>query len=395
MSVKQNKILLITFLSFCFIPFSYAENNSELKMLQNKTAQQETLINQQQKVIEELLERVSRIEQGHTDAPKLKETIPAPRVKDTSSGSSTRVSLDEDELTSIQEISVEGDQQYPILEFNGYFDIGYADAGGDGSAASSSSTQVNSRGDTVSSLDIGGSSSFLVNEIEFGLTAHLSESTDAIVRADLLPRNTDFESSGSDSSSDTAEIDVAYIAHALELPDNLLLNNLFGDLVLSAGKLESAMGIEYRYNRSPDRVNISRSHQSVYSTGYPVGVRARGQLFKEHLNQFHNSNITYNLILGNSDPFISSADDNLDSNNNRTFQGRTSYGVDLFGGMFETGFSLLHGARGAQPDTNQETDFIAADARYENGSSVWRLEWQTADEDAPGGDTEKKIRCRL
>ena len=366
---RFSKLLFTIFFALSLPAFCFAENGDEVSRLKEKTETQEKIIKKQQSLIDDLIRRVEQLEN--------KSKAPTKKRK--------RVDLYSDELTSLSDVDKES--TFPNIEFSGHIDLGYVDAQGDGTQTSAGSTYVNSRGDTLRDLDLNGSGSFLVNEIQFNLDAHITESTDVIVQVDVLPRELSITTDGGDASSDSVELDLAYLVHAMELPDNAFVNSLFGDMRLSLGKFESPIGIEYRYNNSPDRVNISRSHQSVYSVGYPVGVRIRANLFQENLAEFQNSILTYNLVFANSDPFtINTGDNDIDSNSNKVFMGRASYGLDVLNGFFEAGVSWMTGARFNQPDSNVKTDFIIYDARYEHGPAAIRFEYQDSSKDRPAPD---------
>ena len=335
--------------------------------MNKKINEQDRTIQQQQNTIQQLLERMTQLEAKIKTEPSREVVSPG------------RVSL-EDEETAF--ISPEGtDGRFPILEWGGYLDVGYVDQSGDGTVASSS-IHVNSRGDTLASIGLDGDSTFLVNELNLNLNAHVSEQTDVIVSFDILPRDFGITNSRGTASTDDVELDLAYLVYAPKLQSNAINDALFGDLRISLGKFESPLGIEYRVNKSPDRVNISSSHHAVYTTGYPLGFRARGNLFQDKLKSFHNSILTYNVVAANAEPFQPRhGDGDIDDNNGKNIMGRLSYGLDTLGGFFELGSSVSHGVRISQGDNGIQTDELVVDARFERGPLTLRGEYDYADED--------------
>lgn len=351
---------------------SQARDDTEIEKLKRKATEQETLIQQQQATLQQLAAKLATLE------AKV-EGRPIPPLVETE-----RVGLETEELAALPpEMAQKGPGRLP-LEIGGYIDVGYVDAAG-GGTVSTGTLHVNSRADTLSSLGLDGDSSFLINEVNVDLKAHVSEFLDAVASFDFLPRTLSFTTSGGTAQTDSMEVDLAYVVCAPPLPEpSPLTDSLFGDLRLWLGKFESPWGIEYRVNESPDRVNISRSMMSVYWTGYPVGIKARGKLLKGLLGEFRNSALTYNLALTNAEPWISTlADVDRAGSKRRTIMGRLSYGLDALGGFAETGVSLASGARINQGDEKTETESLGLDARMEWGPLTLRAEYDDSDLDRP------------
>ena len=347
-----------------FSEVSVADTTAELEELKRT-------VNRQERVIQQLTEKLGQLEARVGEGP-----VPA-------SVSQKRVSLAAEELAALPATAGQkGDGQLP-LEIGGYIDFGYINAAGSGTT-STTALQINSRGDNLADVGLDGDSSFLINDVDLDFKAHVSQSLDAVASLDFLPRNLSFTTSGGTAQTDSAEVRMAYVVYAPFSEPSSLTDMLFGDLRLSLGKFESPIGFEYRYNKSPDRVNISRALPAVWTTGYPVGIRARGNLLQGPLSHFHNSLLTYNVVLANADPFISSlSDGDRDTNSNRTIMGRLSYGLDIVGGFFETGVSLLQGARIGQGDNKTETSSIDLDGRFEWGPLTLRAEYAFLNQDRP------------
>lgn len=171
------------------------------------------------------------------------------------------------------------------LRINGYFDIGFAKAQGDGTSYPANDLRtpadygvdafapaVNSRGDAAStdshgrftngflprSAGIGGNGSFLVNTVDFDVrympaTAPLL----LFARAQLVPRF--------GALSDT----------------RLVVEQAFGrltpfathELALFLGKFDSVFGIEYLDNQANLRTGITPSLIARYTTGQSIGAK--------------------------------------------------------------------------------------------------------------------------
>lgn len=360
-------ITALAVISFIPAPPARADQSTEIMELKRTSAEQEETIKRQEQTIQQLLERMSQLEARVGQPPQ---AVSAP---------SQHVNLQEEELPAIAPGAAE--KKFPILEWGGYIDVGYIDQAGEGSIASSS-IKVNSRGDTLTTLGLDGDSSLLVNEINLDLNAHVSERSDVIISFDLLPRDLGLTTSRGTAASDDVDLNLAYFVYAPDLKPGPLVDALFGDLRLSLGKIESPMGFGYRLNKSPARVNISPAHMDVYTVGYPVGIRARGNLFQDKLKEFRNSIFTYNLVLANADPYVVSlGDGDIDDNNDRTIMGRLSYGLDALGGFFEMGTSLSHGGKMGQGDSGIDTQGFNVDTRLERGPLTLRAEFDYGDED--------------
>ncbi len=351
----------------------HTDQSAEIAELQRQAAEQAAFIQRQQATIQHLVEQVARLETSLGAAPA------APPASEPAGSAS--VSLEADELQALPQTVARPDTPVKI---RGYIDIGYVDAAGSGTV-SSNSIHINSRGDTLSSVGLDGDSTLLINEVNLDFTSQLSDRFEVFASLDLLPRDLSFTTSGGTASTDAFEVDLAYLAYQPFPPTHPLESSLFGDLTLYLGKFISPLGLEYRYNESPDRVNISSSHHAVYTTGNPAGIKARGKLFERWLREFRRSVFAYNIVLANDDPYIAThrATD-LDDNGSRSIMGRLSYGLDALPGAFvETGVSLGTGARVGQGDNDAKSELFVLDTRLERGPLTLRAEWDYADEDRP------------
>jgi hypothetical protein len=174
------------------------------------------------------------------------------------------------------------------LQINGYADIGFAAAQGNGTSfapndpripadyvADTFATAVNTRGDVAStdsggrftngflprSMGIGGQPSFLLNTFDVDLK-YTGQTAPILLfsRFQLLPRY-----NGTAGNSTTVLVEQAF---ARIIPFSSL------EFALSIGKFDSVFGIEYQENESNLRTNITPSLIARYTTGQSLGVKA-------------------------------------------------------------------------------------------------------------------------
>lgn len=340
---------------------SAASNTTDMDELKRIVDKQESLIRQ---LTEKVAQLEARVGGGLTLQPL----------------DQRRVSLEGGELAGLPPDTLQRGFSRSPLEISGYLDMGYVDAEGGGSV-STGALQINSRGDRLADVGLDGDSSFLINNANLRLKAMPFERAEVVTSLDFIPRKLAFTTTGGNALSDTFEVNMAYAAYEPFGEPSALTDSLFGDLKLYAGKFESPFGLEYRVNQSPDRVNISRSMMSIYWTGYPVGVKARGKLLKGPLGEFRDSVLTYTLALTNGEPWISwLADQDRSDNQRRVVQGRLSYGLDLVpGAFFETGVSLANGPRISQGDNRTSANSVGLDGRLEWGPLTLRAEYDYSD----------------
>jgi hypothetical protein len=172
------------------------------------------------------------------------------------------------------------------LIINGYLDVGFARAQGDGTSFPPGDTRVpadygvdafapavNSRGDVAStdsggrftngflprSVGIGGRPSFLINTLDLDLKYNVpSAPVMFFARAQLLPR---FTGQGDDT--------------------RVLVEQAFGrvvpfdsqELALAFGKFDSVFGIEYLDNQANIRTGVTPSLIARYTTGQSIGAK--------------------------------------------------------------------------------------------------------------------------
>ena len=177
----------------------------------------------------------------------------------------------------------------PLRRFiNVFLDVGWFTAGGDGSGVRQDighryvrdhggvpaewvligdplSTTINSLGEPADlgasrsivddTIDSEGNPTFIVNTVGLSIGRSLPKNFAVAALVELLPRT------GPDSI-------VVENAHVDYRPSNRI------NFVMSAGKVESVLGIEYRAQDAPDRLGITPSLLCRYTCGRPYGVRA-------------------------------------------------------------------------------------------------------------------------
>jgi len=395
-------IVLPSIILICFPLTSLAQENVVDSNLNYVIEKQKQMLKKQQEAIEFLMNKVQELDLKLENQPSTVQTQSAERMKSINNIldeyeqhrrnlrdsydqlPKARVNLDEDELTSLPHYMIDdaSSEKHSNIEWGGYIDVGYVDISGSG-AVSSDSIKINSRADNLEDIGLNGNSSFLVNEINFNVKAHIAGPTEAIISIDILPRDFTVDGSNGQSSTDGVEVDLAYVNYKPQLESSRLVDSTFNDLEISLGKFDSPLGIEYRINKSPQRVNISRSHQAQYTTGYPLGIKAKAKIAKNYLGQFRNSVLFYNLALTNSAPFLDKDYfGDVDNNNNSEIMGRFAYGLNMFEGYFETAFSFANGAGVLQKDSDAGLEFYLIDAQYNKGPLTLRVEHQAISKEA-------------
>ena len=128
------------------------------------------------------------------------------------------------------------------------------------------STTVNSNGEPADlgvaraieddTIDSDGNPTFIVNAVGLSIGRALPHNFSIAALVELQPR----------SGPDRLVVEHAHVDYR---PTNEV------NLVLSAGKVESVLGIEYRAQDAPDRLGITPSLTCRYTCGRPFGVRAQ------------------------------------------------------------------------------------------------------------------------
>jgi hypothetical protein len=128
------------------------------------------------------------------------------------------------------------------------------------------STTINSLGEPADtsdsrelkddSLKSGGHPSLILNSLGLGIRKDVGHNFEVWGLAELLPR----------PGGDRLDVELAYIAYR-PIEDV--------DLEISAGKINSVLGVEYRSQDAPRRLGVTPSLICRYTCGRPIGVEAR------------------------------------------------------------------------------------------------------------------------
>lgn len=265
------------------------------------------------------------------------------------------------------------------LTFNGYVDVGFFVPFGSGAGVVEDyggavfpslrnqygwvflgdllSTPVNSRGDPAYLGDLPGvnrfdpihargAPGFLVNEVNLRAKVALSDSVLLSSSVDFMPRTgTDF------ALGDYFEVDQAQMEW-LPFTD--------GKTSIFVGKFDSVIGIEYRERRADQRFGITPTLLHRYTSGTPIGIKARTKLFDDKLI------IAAALTNGSSTTEQFHFYTETDTNWGKTVSGRVALKLDL-GGTLEVGVSGLVGPQDRATDSDGLMWFLGGDAQYSNG----------------------------
>jgi hypothetical protein len=288
----------------------------------------------------------------------------------------------------------------PRLEMNGYVDVGFADAQGDGTSFAPGDERlpadygvdafapaVNSRGDVASNdtggrfnngflpraVGIGGRPSFLLNTVSTDLR-YGGPTAPVMVfsRLQLLPR-----------------YDAVNGSHV-----RVIVEQAFGrvtpfasqELAIFVGKFDSVFGIEYLENQANLRTGITPSLLARYTTGPSLGAKL---FYRVQIAPLWSA-VSLNLAATNSAPFVEALQPSeLSLTGRPVVSGRLGYELDLPGIQVKLGGSGLRGPRNDQGDRKAEQRGWGADARlYLYGVSL-AGEYVNVDED-PGPAVDKQ-----
>jgi hypothetical protein len=291
----------------------------------------------------------------------------------------------------------EGAGAPPALSINGYVDVGYANAQGNGSSFPPGDTRipadygvdpfapaVNSRGDVAStdsagvftngflprSVGIGGRPSFLINTVAVDLK-YTAPSAPLMffTRIVTLPR---FAGMG-----DVTRAIVEQAFGRLTPIDSQ-------ELALFAGKFDSVFGIEYLDNQANIRTGITPSLIARYTTGQSVGAKLFYRLQLAPLW----SALSLNVAATNSGTFIEALQTpNISLTGAPVGSGRLGYELNLQRVQVKLGVSGMYGPRNDQHDRSALQRAYGADLRVALFGVYLNAEAMQVDEDAGGPKT--------
>jgi hypothetical protein len=278
----------------------------------------------------------------------------------------------------------------PIVNVNGYVDFGFFVPEGNGAGIIADSgpvaqryypqyanqygwvflgdllaPAVNSRGevadlgnfpgtDRFDGIDSNGAPGFIVNEVNLTLTAALAQNMLATASVNFVPRTGyDFR------LGDFIDVDLAQL-------EWLPLQS--GRLSVFAGKFDSVIGIEYRDRKANQRFGITPSLLARYTTGTPLGVKARAKFFD-------NERIVAAVAVTNGTSTTEQFHfyDEVDANAGKTVSGRLS--IKPFPFDLEIGGSGLYGAQDRALDSQHPVWFVGADLLAHFGGLDVKAQW--------------------
>jgi hypothetical protein len=283
------------------------------------------------------------------------------------------------------------------LQMDGYIDVGFAHAQGDGTSFPAGSTRlpadyavdtfapaVNSRGEVAStdaggrftngflprSVGIGGRASPLINTVDFDLRYNVpSAPVMFFSRLQLLPR---FSGTGDETRP--------------------FLEQAFGrvvpfdsqELALSAGKFDSVFGIEYLDNQANIRTGVTPSLIARYTTGQSLGAK----VFYRLQIPAAWSAVSLNVAATTSGSFVESLQaPDVSLTGVPVGAGRLGYELNLPRFQLKLGGSGVYGPRNDQRDSHVHQRLWGADLRAAVGGLYLNAEYVHVDEDEGGVKT--------
>jgi hypothetical protein len=289
----------------------------------------------------------------------------------------------EDKLAQLQQSQR---PQFPI-KVTGYGDVGMFATQGDGSGFRRDighamfptrsdvgwvfygdllATQVNSRGDVADlgqapgverfdSVHSGGKLTFLINELNLGITAGLGQSALFTSSVNFTPR------SGSNFSlGDSFDVDLAQLEW---LPTEDGKTSIF------IGKVDSVIGNEYKTRKASQRFGITPSLVARYTTGTAVGVKARTLLFGDRI--ILAAAVTNGSFGTEQFHFFQETD----TNNFKTLSGRAAFRMSVGNYTLEAGPSGQWGTQDGTPDNGGKMWFYGIDAELRLPRIDLKAQW--------------------
>jgi hypothetical protein len=265
------------------------------------------------------------------------------------------------------------DEGHEALRLNGYIDIGFVHAQGDGTSfapgdtrfpldytADPFATAVNSRGDVAStrtggrfvngflprSVGAGGQPSFVVNTVDVDVLYDVPRAPVLLfTRLQFLPRF-------ADGGDDTRVVVEQAFGRVSPLTDH--------ELTLSVGKFDPVFGIEYLENPAPLRTGITPSLIARYTTGTVLGAKV---FYRLHLAPLWSA-VSLNVAATNSAPMVDSLQGpDVSLTGVPVGSARLGYELNLPLVQVKLGGSALYGPRNDQRDSETLQRAFGADAR--------------------------------
>ena len=263
------------------------------------------------------------------------------------------------------------------LQINGYVDVGFAKAQGDGTSFAPDDTRVpldygvdgfapavNSRGDAASidpgpgrtvngflprTVGIGGRPSFLLNTLDLDVKyAVPGAPVTFFSRVQFLPR---FFGLGDGGDATRVVVEQAF---------GRLVPFDSQELALSVGKIDSVFGIEYLDNQANIRTGVTPSLIARYTTGQSVGAKL---FYRLQIAPIWSA-LSLNVAVTNSGNFVEvlqPPDANLTGA--PVGSGRLGYELNAPVLQAKLGVSAMAGPRNDQPESSADQRAYGADLR--------------------------------
>lgn len=291
--------------------------------------------------------------------------------------------------------------QRPRVVFGGYVDFGFFAAQGDGSGVITDTgpiaerafpqlanqygwvflgdllaPAINSRGEPADlgdlpgvarrdPVDSGGAPGFIVNEVSLRFMAAVADGALVTTSVNFTPR------SGHDFSlGDVIDLDLAQLEWMLGEERR---TSVF------VGKFEPVIGIEYRDRKSDRRAGITPSLLARYTTGSPLGLKARSKLGDDDMLV-----VAAAITNGSSGSEMFHFHDEVDSNAGKTFSGRIALRPPLPFGP-ELGLSGEYGAQDRALDGSRALWFAGIDLQLQGSAWVLKAQWLRGSGDGETG----------
>ncbi len=283
------------------------------------------------------------------------------------------------------------------LTINGYVDLGFAKAQGNGTSFAPGdqrlpadygvdpfATAVNSRGDVAStdaggrfvngflprSAGIGGNASFLLNtlDVDFKYAAPVAPLM-VFSRVQLMPR---FTGTGDDT--------------------RVLVEQAFGryvpfeslELALSVGKFDSVFGIEYLDNEANIRTGVTPSLVARYTTGQSIGAKL---FYRVQLPALWSA-LSLNVAATNSGTFVEALQPpDASLTGAPVGSGRLGYELNAAAVQAKLGASMMVGARNDQDQPGAHQQAFGVDGRLAFRGVYLSAEYVRVDEGEGGPKT--------
>ncbi len=281
------------------------------------------------------------------------------------------------------------------LQINGYVDLGFAVAQGDGTSFPANDTRlpadygvdtfapaINTRGDVAStdshgrftngflphSMNINGTPSFFLSTVDLDVK-YAPQSVPLLIftRLQALPR---FNA----GTTTTLLVEQAFVR---------VIPFKSQELALSAGKFDSVFGVEYQENEANLRTNVTPSLIARYTTGQSLGLKS---FYRIQLPALWTA-LTANAAMTNGGTLVEAlSPPDLSLSGRPVFSGRLGVEVNLPVAQLKVGGSFMAGPRNDQHGPTVRQRALGADGRVTVRGFSLGAELVWIDQDGGGAD---------